>query len=135
MTNFTNSLFPFLAENSLDKQIKYLIEEARKSIALAEKESNYAEISYTQADTDKELPNLKLAEISKWHYAQTIKYYSEAAVSLESADKLKLPAKYKKYVELKVKKCLEEMAAANTRKIELEALLQINVSRTGDTNR
>ena len=117
-----NSLFPFLAEDSLDNQIKQLIEAARKSIALAEKELNYAEVAFARTDKDSGNPNLKLAEISKWHYAQTIKYYSEAVARLEETGKLELPEKYKKYVGLKTKKCLEAMAYANTRKIALNAL-------------
>src|SRR4051812_43935490 len=105
MTNampiFINSLFPFLAENSLDSQAKQFIEDARKSIALAEKELNYADIAFAQTDKDSDNPNLKLAEIAKWHYAQTIKYYGEGVSNLERAGKLGLPAKYKKYVDLK----------------------------------
>lgn len=124
MPIFINSLFPFLAEKSLDIQAKQFIETARKSIALAEKELKYADISFAQADKDSETPNLKLAEISVWHYAQTIKYYSEAVANLEQANKLEMPAKYKKYVDLKTKKCLEEMAYSNTRKIKLGVILR-----------
>ena len=130
MTNampiFINSLFPFLAEKSLDSQAKEFIESARKSIALAEKELKYADISFAQADKDSETPNLKLAEISVWHYAQTMKYYSEAVANLEQASKLEMPVKYKKYVDLKTKKCLEEMAYSNTRKIKLGSILRIS---------
>jgi hypothetical protein len=128
MTNampiFINSLFPFLAEEGLDNQAKQSIEEARKSIALAEKELNYADIAFAQTEADSEEPNLKLAEIAKWHYAQTIKYYSEAVAALEPAGRRELPAKYKKYIDLKTKKCLEEMAYANTRKIRLGVILR-----------
>ena len=124
MPIFINSLFPFLAENSLDSQAKQLIEDARKSIALAEKELNYADIAFAQTDSGSDNPNLKLAEIAKWHYAQTIKYYGEGVSNLERASKLELPVKYKKYVDLKMKKCLEEMAYSNTRKIDLSAMLR-----------
>lgn len=128
MTNampiFINSLFPFFAENSLDSQAKQFIEAARKSIALAEKELNYADIAFAQTDKDSDNPNLKLAEIAKWHFAQTIKFYSEAIANLERTSKLELPAKYKKYVDLKTKKCLEEMAYANTQKISVSTILR-----------
>jgi hypothetical protein len=124
MEIFTNSLFPFIAEGSLDGQTKQLIEEARKSIALAEKELNYAEIAFGQAEKEPENPNLKLAEIAKWHYAQTMKYYGEAVTVLELTAKKNLPEKYKKYVELKTKKCLGQMAYTNTRQIVLEAVWQ-----------
>jgi len=128
MTNampiFINSLFPFLAEQSLDREAKQFIENARKSIALAEKELKYADIAFAHTDKDSETPNLKLAEISVWHYAQTIKNYSEAVAELEQAGRLRLPPKYKKYVDLKTKKCLEEMAYSNNRKIRLGAILR-----------
>lgn len=124
MPIFINSLFPFLAENNLDSRAKELIEAARKSIALAEKELKYADIAFAQADQDSDNPNLKLAEIAVWHYAQTIKNYSEAIGELEQVEKLSLPAKYKKYVELKARKCLQEMAYSNTRKIALGLVLR-----------
>lgn len=128
MTNampiFINSLFPFLAEETLDSQAKQLIEDARKSIALAEKELNYADIAFAQTGPDEEIPNLKLGEIAKWHFAQTIRFYSEALEALARAGKLRMPAKYKKYIDLKSKKCLEEMAYANTRKIRLGVILR-----------
>lgn len=124
MTNFINSLFPFLAENGIDDKSKNFIEDVRKSVALAEKELNYADIAFAQTEKDSENPNLKLAEIAKWHYAQSIKYYSEAVAALEQASKLSLPAKYKKYVDLKTKKCLEEMAYSNTRKIALGVIFR-----------
>ncbi|MEP6901947.1 MAG: hypothetical protein ABJA66_09365 [Actinomycetota bacterium] len=128
MTNampiFINSLFPFLAGESLDRQAKDFIEEARKSIVLAEKEIKYGDIAYVQTDKDSEKPNLNLAAIAVWHYAQGIKNYSTGIAKLEQARKLNLPAKYKKYVELKTKKSLEEMAYSNTRKIILGVLLR-----------
>ncbi|HVE57231.1 MAG TPA: hypothetical protein VNB22_10415 [Pyrinomonadaceae bacterium] len=128
MTNampiFINSLFPFLAENSLDSRAKQLIETARKSIALAEKEMKYADIAFAQTNKDSDNPNLKLAEIAVWHYAQSIKNYSEAVNELEQAKRSSLPAKYKKYVDLKAKRCLEEMAYSNTRKIALGIILR-----------
>ena len=128
MTNampiFINSLFPFLAENNLDSRSKQFIESARKSIALAEKELKYADIAFAQTDKDSENPNLKLAEIAVWHYTQTIKNYGEAITELERAEKSNLPAKYKKYVDLKARKCLQEMAYSNTRKIALGLLLR-----------
>lgn len=126
MPIFINSLFPFLAENSLDSQAKKFIETARKSIALAEKEMKYADISFAQTDCDSDNPNLKLGEISIWHYAQSIKNYSEAIADLEQARKSNLPAKYKKYVDLKTKKCLQEMAYSNARKIKLGAVLRVS---------
>lgn len=129
MTNampiFINSLFPVLdGAEAMDTENKKLIEEARKSIALAEKELHYADVAFTQTGKDSDNPNLKLAEIARWHYAQTIKYYGEAVESLEKTAEKGLPAKYKKYVELKTKKCLEEMAYANERKIKLGVVLR-----------
>jgi len=124
MPIFINSLFPFLAENNLDSRAKEFIEAARKSIALAEKELKYADIAFAQTDKDSDNPNLKLAEIAVWHYAQSIKNYSEAVGELEQAEKSNLPAKYKKYVDLKARKCLQEMAYSNTRKIALGLLLR-----------
>ncbi len=124
MPIFINSLFPFLAGASLDREAKNFIEEARKSIALAEKELKYGDIAFIQTDKDSEHPNLKLAAIAVWHYAQGIKNYRDAVTKLEQARKLNLPAKYKKYVELKTKKSLEEMAYSNTRKIILGVLLR-----------
>jgi uncharacterized protein YxeA len=128
MTNampiFINSLFPFLAGGNLDIQAKNFIEDARKSIALAEKEMKYADIAYVQTDKDSEKPNKNLAQIAVWHYQLVIQYYSEAVTKLEQARKLNLPLKYKKYVELKSKKCLEEMAYSNTRKFRLGLILR-----------
>jgi len=128
MTNampiFINSIFPFLSDESLVAEVKQSIEDARKAIALAEKELNYADIAFAQTASDTETPNLKLAEIAKWHYTQTIKYYSEAVACLEQTGKTELPAKYQKYVDLKTKKCLEEMAYANTRKIRVTVILR-----------
>jgi len=128
MTNampiFINSLFPFLAEKGLDAAAKQFIENARKSIALAEKELKYADIAFAQTDAEAENPNLKLGEIAVWHYAQSIRYYSEAIGELEQVGKMALPTKYKKYVDLKTKKCLEEMAYSNTRKIRLSVVLR-----------
>lgn len=128
MTNampiFINSLFPFLAETGLDSRAKQFIEDARKSIAVAEKEMNYADIAFAQTGADSESPNLKLAEIARWHCEQSIRYYSEAVTALEQAGKQNLPAKYKKYVDLKTKKCLEEMVYANTRKIRFAFVIR-----------
>jgi hypothetical protein len=128
MTNampiFINSLFPYLAGSSLDSQAKKHIEEARKSIALAEKECKYGDIAFMQTDKDSENPNKNLAAIAVWHYSQTIKNHSEAIAVLEQANKMSMPAKYKKYVDLKMKKCMEEMAYANTRKISLGVVLR-----------
>lgn len=128
MTNampiFINSLFPFLAGESLANEAKRCIETARKAIALAEKEQKYAEIAFAHTDKDSDNPNLRLAEIAVWHYAQSIKNYGEAIAELEQATKSKLPAKYKKYVDLKTKKSLEEMAYANERKMRLNVVLR-----------
>jgi len=128
MTNampiFINSLFPYLAKVNLDGGAKKFIEDARKSIAIAEKEMNYADIAFAHTGTDSESPNLKLAEIARWHCEQSIKHYGEAISALEKAAKQTLPAKYKKYVDLKSKKCLEEMAYANTRKIKIALFLR-----------
>jgi hypothetical protein len=118
MQIFVHSLFPFLAENNLGDQAKQLIEAARKSMALAEKELKYADIAFAQTEDQ---PNQNLAEIAAWHYEQSIKYYCEAIAHLEHAGTLELPAKYTRYVELKTKKCLEEVAYSNTRKIALGA--------------
>src|ERR1051325_4015911 len=98
MTNampiFINSLFPVLDGGAMDMQDKKFIEDARKSIALAEKELNYGDIAFAQTDKDSDNPNLKLAEIAKWHYAQTIRYYGEAMESFEKIDNPGLAAKY-----------------------------------------
>jgi len=130
MTNampvFINSLFPFFAAKNLDSQAKNFIEEARKSIALAEKEQNYAEIAQAHTAQDSGSPNLKLAEIARWHFAQSIKNFSEAVAHLERAGKSDLPLKYRKYINLKTKKCLEEMAYSNTRRIKLGAILHVS---------
>jgi hypothetical protein len=128
MTNampiFINSLFPLLAGDEMDNQAKQFIEDARKSIALAEKELNYADIAFAQTAQDSESPNLKLAEIAKWHYVNSLKNYGAAIAALEKAGKPGLPAKYKKYVDLKTKKCLEEMTYASERKINLSVVLR-----------
>ena len=124
MPIFINSLFPYLAKVNLDGGAKKFIEDARKSIAIAEKEMNYADIAFAHAGTDSESPNLKLAEIARWHCEQSIKHYGEAVTAFDQAAKLTLPAKYKKYIDLKSKKCLEEMAYANTRKIKFALVLR-----------
>ncbi|MBS1792475.1 MAG: hypothetical protein JSS81_01405 [Acidobacteria bacterium] len=124
MPIFINSLFPFFAGNGLDAEARQLIEDARRAIALAEKESGYADIAFAQTDPESETPNLKLAEIARWHYAQSLKNYGDAVNLLGQAAKTGLPPKYRKYVELKTKKCLEEMAYSNTRKIVLGVLLR-----------
>lgn len=124
MPIFINSLFPYLAKANLDSSSKKLIEDARKSIAIAEKEMNYADIAFAHTGTDSENPNLKLAEIARWHCEQSIKHYSEAVAAFDQAAKQTLPAKYKKYVDLKSKKCLQEMAYANTRKIKFALFLR-----------
>lgn len=124
MPIFINSLFPFLTGKTLDSQAKKVLEDARKSIALAEKELNYADIAFAQTDAGSGNPNLKLAEIARWHYTQSIKNYGEAVAGLERAGRLEIPAKYKKYAALKTKKCLEEMKYANERKISLGVILR-----------
>ncbi len=128
MTNvmpiFINSLLPFLTGATLDNQAKTCIEEARELVALAEKEINFGDIAFVQTNHNSEQPNKNLAAIAVWHYAESMKNYSSAVSKLERAGKSNLPAKYKKYVELKTKKCLEEMAYSNTRKIRLGLVLR-----------
>jgi hypothetical protein len=93
ISNFMNSMFPVFADENLDDRTKKLFEDARKSIALAEKERSYADIAFAETAPDSETPNLKLAEIAKWHYAQCIKFYSEAIEHLEQTGKTELTAK------------------------------------------
>ena len=108
----------------METEAKIFVETARTAIARAEKEADFAAIAIAQANADAASPNLKLVEIAKWHTAHIIKYYGEAIVALEQAAKDELPAEHKNYIEQKMKICLEKMALANTRKLELGAILR-----------
>lgn len=124
MPIFINSLFTYFERTAVADEGREFIESARQSIAIARTELGYAETAFGFAQTLSAQPNLKLAEIARWHYEQSMRHFGSGVTALERARKLSLPAKYRKYVDAKIKKCLDEMALSNKQTIALSALLR-----------
>ncbi|MBS1792536.1 MAG: hypothetical protein JSS81_01710 [Acidobacteria bacterium] len=120
MNVFTNSMFPVSNGRTLNGHAGQFIEEGRKAGALAEKERDYGDIALAESRRRAESDSA-LAEIARWHYTQAVRLYGEALGAFELAGRIELPEKYRKYVELRIKRCRDEMAGAGARIEELDA--------------
>lgn len=110
-----NSLFPFMTK-SLDGEAKNFIEQARETFAIGGEETKFGDIAYRQISQDTSAPNKNMVEIAVWHYGRGIKKYLEAYRQFEKVAMLDLPPKYKKYVEKKMKECLDRSNSVNMQK-------------------
>jgi hypothetical protein len=124
MPMIINSLFTYFDHAAVAAEGREFIESARAAITNAQTELGYAETAFGFADVESATPNLKLAEIARWHYEESIHGFAQGVKTLERARKLKLPAKYRKYIDSKIEKCLGEMAHSNKQKLALSSLLR-----------
>jgi hypothetical protein len=114
-----NSLFPFMTR-SLDAEARTSIEKARETFAAAEEETKFGDIAGSQISSDAGDANKNMVAIAVWHYGRGIKKYLEAFGKFEKALRLNLPPKYRKYVEKKMKECLDRSNFANLQKRSAE---------------
>lgn len=114
-----NSLFPFTTK-SLDAVARNSIEKARETFAEAEEETKFGDIAGSRISNGAGETNKNMVAIAVWHYGRGIKKYLEAFGRFEKAAALRLPPKYKKYVERKMKDCLERGNSVNLRKRNAE---------------
>ena len=106
---FINTLFPFTASFNTNKEAKILIDQARKAFELGKIEAKYgAEADEASFESEAE-PNKYLASISAWHYGQALAKYREAINKFEEAKRFSLSLKYKHYIDLKIRQCLENV--------------------------
>ena len=119
---FINTFFPFANTTETDLQAKIFIEVAREAIQNAETEMKFGnETESAIIETGQE--DSTLVSIAIWHYQKGIDRYQEAIRYLEQAKMFNISAKYVKYIELKLKKCVEKIRVIFTKKIQTEILL------------
>ena len=119
---FLNTFFPTSKTTETDLQAKIFIEVAREAIENAETEMKFGnETENAIIETGQE--DSTLVSIAIWHYQKGIERYQEAIRYLEQAKRFNISAKYLKYIELKIKKCLEKIRFIFTKKIQTEILL------------
>lgn len=108
MTNviFLNTFFPFSKAQDKDYETKIFIEVARKAVSMAESQ---AEFGMETQEAISESGQTNLAPIAVWHFQKAIEHFHEAINNLEQAKMFSASAKYKKYIELKEKKCIEKL--------------------------
>jgi hypothetical protein len=105
MPFFINSNFSVTFRTRVDKEVKFLIEDARLAIAKAKEESKYGNIAKDLAltnGTSNKVRGRNLKVIALWHYQRGIEKYREAIKYLKIAAIYDLPEKYKKYVALQI---------------------------------
>lgn len=123
MPLFINSNFSITFEKKVDKEVKYLIEDARQAIAEAREENKFGHIATGLALTEGQTDAAKLnnfAVISAWHYERGIEKYRSAIKYLKIAAIHDLPEKYVKYVALQIRESEKQMNLA----LEQKGLVQ-----------
>lgn len=123
MTNaiFLNTFFPFSKAQDKDYETKIFIEVARKAVSMAESQADYG-VETQKAISESGQTNL--APIAVWHFQKAIEHLHEAINNLEQAKMFSASAKYKKYIELKEKKCIEKLEVISINKGIAENLIK-----------
>ena len=119
MPFFINSNFSFTFRTRVDKEVKFLIEDARQAIAEAKEESKFGNIAKNLALTESKSDKVKrrnLNFIALWHYERGIEKYLEAIKYLKIAAIYYLPEKYKKYVALQITEAEKQLNVAMEQK-------------------
>ena len=119
MPFFINSNFSFTFRTRVDKEVKFLIEDARQAIAEAKEESKFGNIAKSLALTESKSDKVKrrnLKIISLWHYERGIEKYLEAIKYLKIAAIYDLPEKYRKYVALQITEAEKQLNSAMEQK-------------------
>ena len=119
MPFFINSNFSFTFRTRVDKEVKFLIEDARQAIAEAKEESKFGNIAKSLALTESKSDKVKrrnLKIISLWHYERGIDKYLEAIKYLKIAAIYDLPEKYRKYVALQITEAEKQLNSAMEQK-------------------
>ena len=119
MPFFINSNFSFTFRTRVDKEVKFLIEDARQAIAEAKEESKFGNIAKNLALTESKSDKVKrrnLKIISLWHYERVIEKYLEAIKYLKIAAIYDLPEKYRKYVALQITEAEKQLNSAMEQK-------------------
>ena len=119
MPFFINSNFSFTFRTRVDKEVKFLIEDARQAIAEAKEESKYGNIAKSLALTESKSDKVKrrnLKIIALWHYERGIEKYHEAIKYLKIAAIYDLPEKYKTYVALQINEAEKQLNSAMEQK-------------------
>ena len=111
MTNeaFINTLFPFSASFNTNKEAKALIDQARFVFELGKSEAKFGAEAAEASSQNGSEPDKYLASISVWHYGQALAKFREAISKFEEAKRFSLSLKYKSYVDLKIRQCLENV--------------------------
>jgi hypothetical protein len=104
---FINTLFPFSASFNTNKEAKALIEQARFAFELGKIETKFAAEADEASSANEDEPDKYLVNISTWHYGQALAKFREAINKFEEAKRFSLSPKYKIYVDLKIRQCLE----------------------------
>jgi hypothetical protein len=104
---FIDTLFPFTASINTNQEAKILVDQARFAFDLGKIEIKYgAEADQASLENGAE-PDPYLASISVWHYGQALAKFREAINKFEEAKRFSLSPKYKNYIDLKIRQCLE----------------------------
>ena len=119
MPFFINSNFSFTFRTRVDKEVKFLIEDARQAIAEAKEESKFGNIAKNLALTESKSDKVKrrdLNVIALWHYERGIDKYHQATKYLKIAAIYDLPEKYRKYVALQITEAEKQLNSAMEQK-------------------
>jgi hypothetical protein len=111
---FLQTFFPFSKTQDTDYEAKIFIEAGRNAMKTAETEVEFGDEA-GEALVQENSSTLNM--IAHWHYQNSLQQFEKAIVNFEQARRLAISKNYQKYVELKLKKCLEKTTFIQTNKL------------------
>lgn len=114
---FLQTFFPFSKTQDTDTEAKIFIEVGRAAMRTAESELGFGDEIVVVMNAKKSIRG-KLQNIALWHYQNGLQHLQKAIVNFEQAQRLAISKNYRKYVELKLKKCFEKTSFIQTTKLK-----------------